>query len=274
MDWLLRSEFWVTFMTLTGLEIVLGIDNVIFHSLTIAKLPAQYQRRARIAGMALAIVMRFALLAALVWFMGLSVSPHSVPQQLAGAKFHLSGRDIILIVGGFFLLIKSCLELCSVRDSDDSTRDRRKISNSSLSKKGVISCIAQIVLLDVVFSLDSVITAVGMVSDVRAIMFAILVSVVMMMFSSTAIGNFLKERERLRIIAFSFVALVGAVLMAEGFGIVVPKSHVYAALGFALLIEYGISRSLTHKSAKTRSSSRNLRHLPVSTSSYMKPQWR
>lgn len=243
MDWILRTEFWATFLTLTGLEIVLGIDNVIFHSLTISKLPVKYQKKARIAGMSLAVLLRFVLLAALFWFIGISRS------LLVVLGNEISARDLVLISGGLFLVIKSCLEL-SVAE----TQKSHEAAHAAVppEKAGIVSCIIQIVILDIVFSLDSVITAVGMVNDIRAIMLAIVVSVVVMMFCTTAVGKFLEERKRLRALAFCFIALVGAVLVAEGFDIVVPKSHIYVAGAFALLIEYGISRFSAHRQA-TRS---------------------
>lgn len=233
MDWILRTEFWATFLTLTGLEIVLGIDNVIFHSLTISKLPIQYQQKARIAGMSLAVLLRFVLLAALFWFIGISKS------LLVVLGSEISARDLVLISGGLFLVIKSCLELSSAHQhsSHHKTEGARQPE-----KAGIFSCIVQIVILDIVFSLDSVITAVGMVNDMRAIMLSIVVSVVVMMFCTTAVGKFLEERKRIRVLAFCFIALVGAVLVAEGFDVVVSKSHIYVAGAFALLFEYGISR--------------------------------
>ncbi|MBI2811757.1 MAG: TerC family protein [Candidatus Melainabacteria bacterium] len=248
MEWLTRTEFWAMFLTLTGLEIVLGIDNVIFHSLTIAKLPFKYQKKARIAGMSLAVLMRFVLLAGIVWFMGISKA------LLVVLGEEISARDIVLIGGGLFLVIKSCLELCH---SDSAKTDHKKVTKPRPDTAGIIGCIIQIVILDIVFSLDSVITAVGMVNDMRAIMLAIVVSVAVMMFFSEAIGKFLQARKRVRTLAFCFIALVGAVLLAEGFDVVVPKSHIYVAGGFALLIEYGLSRlrAATKKKTKTSPSS-------------------
>ncbi|MBS1955398.1 MAG: TerC family protein [Cyanobacteria bacterium SZAS-4] len=246
MEWALRTEFWATFLTLTGLEIVLGIDNVIFHSLTIAKLPIEYQRKARILGMSLAVLMRFVLLGCIIKFMGISKALLVVLGQ------EISARDIVLIGGGLFLVIKSCLELCH---SEESPPRRKKGTDTRLKTAGIISCIIQIVILDIVFSLDSVITAVGMVNDVRAIMLAIVVSVTVMMCFSNTIGNFLAARKRMRTLAFCFIALVGAVLLAEGFDFVVPKNHLYVAAGFALLIEYGVSRFCAKKRSKTKTSS-------------------
>ncbi|CAN5444667.1 TerC family protein [soil metagenome] len=248
MEWLTRTEFWAMFLTLTGLEIVLGIDNVIFHSLTITKLPLKYQKKARVAGMSLAVLMRFLLLAGIVWFMGISKALLVV----LGAQ--ISARDIVLIGGGLFLVIKSCLELCH---SDGAKPHRKSATETGSEAAGVIGCIIQIVILDIVFSLDSVITAVGMVNDMRAIMLAIVVSVVVMMFCSDAIGKFLQAHRRVRTLAFCFIALVGAVLFAEGFDVVVPKSHIYVAGGFALLIEYGLSRLGTGKQEKTNRSPRS-----------------
>ncbi len=232
MDWFLRTEFWTTFLTLTGLEIVLGIDNVIFHALTISKLPVQFQRRARMAGMSLAVLMRFVLLGAIFWFIGISKSLFLI------SGHEISTRDLVLIGGGLFLVIKSCLELCH---SDNECAEKKKQKVEPV-KANIAKCIVQIVVLDIVFSLDSVITAVGMVNDMRAIMLAIIASVIVMMFCTNAVGEFLQARPRIRTIAFCFIALVGAVLVAEGLDLVVPKSHIYAAGAFALLIEYAISK--------------------------------
>jgi predicted tellurium resistance membrane protein TerC len=257
MEWLTKTEFWAMFLTLTGLEIVLGIDNVIFHSLTIAKLPLKYQNQARVAGMSLAVLMRFFLLAGIIWFMGITKALLVV----LGAE--ISARDIVLIGGGLFLVVKSCLELCH---SDSSKPDRKKTTAGEPDAPDIISCIVQIVILDIVFSLDSVITAVGMVSDMRAIMLAIVVSVVVMMFFSDAIGKFLQARKRVRTLAFCFIALVGAVLLAEGFDVVVPKSLIYTAGAFALLIEYGLSRLRTDVKEKIKGS-------PTSTAALPRPRF-
>ena len=245
MEWLTRTEFWAMFMTLTGLEIILGIDNVIFHSLTIARLPLKYQKKARIAGMSLAVLMRFLLLGGILWFMGVSKALLVV----LGAE--ISARDVVLIGGGLFLVIKSCLELCH---SESSRPLSKKEMNARPEAAGIVSCVVQIVILDIVFSLDSVITAVGMVNDVRAIMLAIVVSVAVMMFFSDAIGKFLQARKRVRTLAFCFIALVGAVLLAEGFDVVVPKTHIYVAFGFALLIEFGLSKFRINKQLKGKDS--------------------
>jgi predicted tellurium resistance membrane protein TerC len=242
MDWLLRTEFWATFLTLTGLEIVLGIDNIIFHSLTIANLPPQYQGQARIAGMSLAVLMRFLLLAALLWFMSLSKA------LLVVQGNEISARDLVLLGGGGFLVLKSCLELCKLIAETQRKKNSTIVPTTTTSS--VANCIAQIVVLDIVFSLDSVITAVGMVSDLRVIMLAVLVSVAVMMFFSDAVSRFLNTRVRLRTLAFCFIALVGAVLIAEGLGVAVPKTHIYVAGGFALLLEYGISRFASQKREK------------------------
>lgn len=249
MEWALRTEFWATFLTLTGLEIVLGIDNVIFHSLAIAKLPIEYQRKARILGMSLAVLMRFVLLGCIIKFMGISKA------LLVVLGEEISARDIVLIGGGLFLVIKSCLELCH---SSNAAPRHKKGAETRLKTSNIISCIVQIVVLDIVFSLDSVITAVGMVNDVRAIMLAIVVSVTVMMFFSNAIGSFLLARQRMRTLAFCFIALVGAVLLAEGFDFVVPKNHLYVAAGFALLIEYGVSRFCATKKQQRKTSSLSL----------------
>jgi predicted tellurium resistance membrane protein TerC len=246
MDWLLRTEFWAMFRTLTGLEIVLGIDNVIFHSLTIAKLPLKLQKKARIAGMSLAILMRFALLAGIIWFMGVSKALLVVLGQ------EISARDIVLIGGGLFLVIKSCLELSHNAGFDGRTGRalRKKAKDVQPNRAGIISCVIEIVILDIVFSLDSVITAVGMVNDMRAIMLAVVVSVIVMMFCTDSIGRFLQTHKRVRTLAFCFIALVGAVLLVEGFDMVVPKNQIYVAGGFALLIEYALSRYRAGKKSK------------------------
>ncbi len=225
MEYLCRPEFWTTFFTLACLEIVLGIDNIVFHSLTLSNLSPQHQKKAALLGLSLAMLFRFILLWSLVWFMSLT----KILLVMFGNE--ISARDVVLLGGGGFLVIKSALELCQPLSEPKASRLKapKKIS--------LKSCIIQIVILDLVFSIDSVITAVGMASDLKVIMMAILFSIVVMMLFSDRISNFLQSHHKLRSLAFAFIALVGMVLVAEGFGLTVSKSYIYLIAAVTLILE-------------------------------------
>jgi predicted tellurium resistance membrane protein TerC len=225
MEYLCRPEFWTTFFTLALLEIVLGIDNIVFHSLTLSNLSREHQKRAAVLGLSLAMLFRFLLLWSLVWFMSLT----KILVVMFGNE--ISARDVVLLGGGGFLVIKSALELCKPISE---AKPNRKEVPKQISLK---SCIIQIVILDLVFSIDSVITAVGMASDLKVIMMAILFSIVVMMLFSDRISNFLERHQKLRSLAFAFIALVGMVLVAEGFGVTVSKAYIYLIAGVTLILE-------------------------------------
>jgi len=219
-----NANFWTTFLTLACLEIVLGIDNVIFHSLTIAKLPQQLQKKARFLGMGIALGCRFLLLWGLVWLMSLTHAAIGVGHE------SFSARDVVLFLGGAFLAVKSVLELCQPEEQPN----KRKAPTARSSMK---SCILQIVVLDIIFSLDSVITAVGMANDLRVIMLAIVIAMIVMTCFSAKVSEFLSAHARIRALAFLFIAFIGGAFIMEAFGQEVPKIYIYALTAFALGLE-------------------------------------
>ena len=217
-------EAWIAFLTLTGLELVLGIDNVIFITILVDKLPADRRDTARRLGLFLAMFMRVGLLLALAWIVGLTQPLFSF------WKFSFSGRDLILIVGGLFLLWKSVHEIHQLLEGEE--------GGASSAIKGTFSrIILQIVIIDIVFSLDSIITAVGMVSEVPVMIAAVVVSVALMMVFSGAIGQFVSSHPTVKMLALSFLLVIGVVLIADGFGNHVPKGYVYFAMAFSVLVE-------------------------------------
>ncbi len=215
---------WFAFLTLTALELVLGIDNIIFISILVDKLPASERERTRKLGLFLAMFMRVALLLALSWIMGLSSGLFT----LFGKE--ISGRDLILIVGGLFLVWKSTKEVHQLTEGEEG-------SASQAVKSTLVAVILQIVLIDAVFSLDSIITAVGMVDDVMVMIAAVVASVGMMMLFAKTIGDFVSAHPSIKMLALSFLMAVGVMLIAEGFGHKVPKGYMYFAMAFSLGVE-------------------------------------
>ena len=226
MDWLCKLEFWTTFFTLLSLEIVLGIDNIIFHALTISSLPYQHQRKARILGMSLALLFRFLLLWSFVWLM--SLTKVTIPV----GNMSISARELVLIGGGAFLVIKSAMELWK-----PSSQSPAGAKTPRAQRNSIIACIFQIIVLDIIFSLDSVITAVAIATDMRAIMMAICVAILIMMFCSAAVSRFLDIHTRIKGLAFMFIAAIGILLVSEGFGLIIPKGYAYGLAGIALAYE-------------------------------------
>jgi len=228
MEWLFDPTLWIAFAMLTTLEIVLGIDNVVFLTVLVGRLPAARRDAARRAGLAFAMLSRIALLLSLGWVMGLRAELLSV----AGQSF--SGRDLVLLAGGLFLLYKASREIFeAVEQGDEDAR-------AAATPKGVRrfwSVIAQIAAVDVVFSLDSVITAVGMVDRVGVMIAAVVASVALMMFAARPIGEFVERHPSIKVLALAFLAMVGMTLAAEAFGVHVPKGVLYAAIGFSLGVE-------------------------------------
>ncbi len=225
MEWLGNPELWVAFLTLTALEIVLGIDNIIFISILVSRLPPEQQPRARFFGLALAMVTRILLLLSITWVMRLT-------QDL----FHLfgqgvSGRDLILFFGGLFLLFKSTLEIWHSMEGEEQTEQGGK------KAYGFMGVIVQIAIIDIVFSLDSVITAVGLVQNVPVMIAAIVISVGVMMLSAGTISAFIDKHPSLKMLALSFLILVGTMLVAEAFEVHVPKGYLYFAMAFSLAVE-------------------------------------
>jgi len=225
MEWLMTPELWVAFLTLTALEIVLGIDNIIFISILVSRLPKEQQARGRIFGLGLAMFTRIALLLSITWVMRLTTELFSVFDE------GISGRDLILFFGGLFLLFKSTMEIYhSTEVADESQPNAGKTY-------GFMGVIIQIAIIDIIFSLDSVITAVGMVDSVPVMVAAIVISVFVMMLASGTISEFIDKHPSLKILALSFLIVVGTVLVAEAFDVHVPKGYVYFAMAFSLAVE-------------------------------------
>jgi predicted tellurium resistance membrane protein TerC len=224
LDWLLTAEALIAVVTLTSLELVLGIDNVIFIASLAGRLPSAQRRRARIVGLVLAAFGRLALLFSLQWILGLTSDVISL------FGHGLSWRDLILEAGGLFLIYKTVGELHhSVEGGDDVRRE------SGSAAFGAV--LAQIAVLDVVFALDSIITAVGMVSDIRIMAVAVVLSVILMMIVAGTVHAFVSRHPTIKILALSFLLMVGLVLIAEGLDFEVPKDYVYFAMAFAVLVE-------------------------------------
>jgi len=226
MEWLTNPEIWVALLTLTALEIVLGIDNIIMISILVGRMPKALQARTRLFGLALAMVTRILLLLSITWVMRLTADLFTVFEQ------GISGRDLILFFGGLFLLWKSSSEIYHGLEGEDETEQQPK---SLLG--GFLGTIVQIAIIDIVFSLDSVITAVGMVSNVPVMVAAIVVAVLVMMLASGAISDFIVKHPSLKMLALSFLIVVGTVLIAEAFEVHVPKGYVYFAMAFSLAVE-------------------------------------
>ena len=215
---------WMAFATLTALELVLGIDNVIFISILVDKLPPEQRERARRIGLLLAMVMRVGLLFLLSWIVGLTAPLLSVLGQ------EISGRDAILISGGAFLLWKSTKEIHQLLEGEEG-----HASAAVTATFGAV--LLQVILIDIVFSLDSIITAVGMVDEIAVMVAAVMASVALMMLFAPAIGRFVGAHPTIKMLALAFLFVVGVVLVADGFGHHVPKGYVYAAMAFALGVE-------------------------------------
>ena len=225
-EWIFLPEAWIALVTLTALEIVLGIDNIIFISILVGRLPAHQRQRARLQGLALAMIMRIVLLLSLVWIMGLVHPLFSV------LGYEISGRDLILIAGGLFLLYKSAQEIWeNLEGPEDETADNGQRVNSYAAVLG------QIAIMDIIFSLDSVITAVGMAKHVPVMVLAIVIAVGVMMFSAKAIGEFVDRHPSVKMLALSFLTLVGVALIGEGLDMHIPKGYIYFAMAFSVVVE-------------------------------------
>ena len=228
-SWISQPETWIAFFTLVALELVLGVDNVIFISILAGKLPQEDQQRARSIGIALAVITRILLLFSLSWIIGLVEPLFSVP-WFGGEVIDISGRDLILVAGGLFLIWKSTREI----------HDKLEGAEGHASAKvraTFASVIFQILLLDVVFSLDSVITAVGMVDELAIMVVAVMVAALVMIFTAGPISKFVEEHPTIKILALSFLLLIGFTLVVEGFHQHIPKGYIYFAMGFSVLVE-------------------------------------
>ena len=224
MDWMTNPEAWIAFATLLALEIVLGIDNVVFISILAGKLPANQQAKARYLGLALAMVTRIILLFSISWMVRLTAPLFTV------FGVEISGRDLILIVGGLFLIGKSTHEIHQKLEGERGQASARVAPTFT----GVI---VQILLLDVVFSLDSVITAVGMVNQIGIMVAAVMVAVIVMIGFAGAIGRFVERHPTVKMLALSFLLLIGMTLMAEGFDQHISKGYIYSAMAFSVFVE-------------------------------------
>ena len=225
-EWLASPEAWIALGTLTALEIVLGIDNIIFISILVGRLPAHQRALARRLGLSLAMLTRLALLFSISWVMGLTEPWFSVFSQ------PISGRDIILIGGGLFLLAKATHEIHNSLEGE-----AEEASGMAVAKASFGMSLVQIALLDVVFSLDSVITAVGLADNVSIMAIAIIIAVGVMLFAAKSIGDFVDNHPTIKILALAFLILVGMTLVAEGLEFHVPKGYIYFAMAFSVVVE-------------------------------------
>jgi predicted tellurium resistance membrane protein TerC len=224
MDAFLTSEGLLALVTLTFLEIILGVDNVIFISILSGKLPPPDQKKARRTGLFAAMVMRIGLLVSIAWIVGLTRPLFTVLAQ------EISGRDLILIFGGLFLIGKATLEIHERLEGGEEHRTTRAAPSFG-------AVIAQIMLLDIVFSLDSVITAVGMAEDISIMVAAVVLSVAIMMFSAESISHFVSHHPTIKMLALSFLLLIGVSLVGDGLDMHVPKGYIYFAMGFSVFVE-------------------------------------
>jgi predicted tellurium resistance membrane protein TerC len=241
---------WIAFFTLCALEIILGIDNIIFISLIANRLPLDIRESVRRFGLIFALLTRILLLLSLSWVMGLT-------DPIATVLNHsLSGRDLILILGGFFLIWKASKEIYFEVETDKSD-DKSEINRSNSRNKSLltlfIGSVLQIGLLDIIFSLDSVITAVGMVDQVSIMIAAVITSVLMMLIAAKPIGDFVHHHPSIKVLALSFLTVVGVVLIAEGMGAHIPKGYVYVAMAFSLAVEMLNIRSRAKKKQSLKS---------------------
>jgi len=217
-------QVWLAFLTLTALEIVLGIDNIIFISILVGRLPPEQRARGRTIGLAFAMLTRILLLLSITWVMGLSAELFSVMGR------GVSGRDLILFVGGLFLIAKSTLEIHGSLEGEHEQHEAK-------GRASFMSVITQIAIIDIVFSLDSVITAVGMVDHVEVMIAAVIVAVLMMMFLAGPISDFVDRHPTIKMLALSFLILIGVALVGEGLGFHIPKGYIYFTMAFSVLVE-------------------------------------
>jgi predicted tellurium resistance membrane protein TerC len=224
MELLSDPQAWIAFATLALLELVLGIDNIVFISILAGKLPAEQQSRARYIGLGLALMMRVILLFSLTWVIGLTAPLFTAFGQ------EISGRDLVLLIGGLFLIAKSTHEIHGSLEGEEGHKTAKVYASFA-------SVLVQIALLDIVFSLDSVITAVGMVEQIEIMIAAVVVSILFMMLFAGTIGSFVQKHPTVKMLALSFLLLIGVTLIAEGFDQHIPKGYIYFAMAFSVLVE-------------------------------------
>lgn len=243
MEWITSPEAWIALATLTVLEIVLGIDNIVFISILAGKLPANQQEKARMLGLGLAMITRILLLFSLTWIMKLTEPLFSVFQHA------ISGRDLILIVGGLFLLGKSTIE---IHDKLEGLEAGHGVAPAVASFTSVL---IQIMFLDIIFSLDSVITAIGMADQLIIMVLAVVIAVVFMMISVGAVSDFVDKHPTVKMLALSFLLLIGMTLVADGLGLHIPKGYIYFAMAFSVFVEMlNLKLRSTQKPVKLRQS--------------------
>ena len=241
MELLTSPEAWMALLTLTALEIVLGIDNVIFLSVLVSRIPPAQAEKARKIGLALALVFRIALLSILVWLIGLTQPVITV------GKFALSWRDIILIVGGFFLIAKATHEIHAEVEAKEAE------DNARATPSAFFWVIMQIIVIDLVFSIDSIITAIGMVQELEIMIAAVIIAVGVMYVSSGPVAAFVKEHPTTKMLALAFLVLIGVALVADGFQFHIPRGYIYFAIAFAAAVEaFNILASKNRRRARTR----------------------
>lgn len=224
LEWLTDPQAWLALVTLTALEIVLGVDNIIFISIITGKLPPEQRNRGRIIGLALAMITRLLLLLSLAFVMRLTAPLFSVFALV------ISGRDLILIGGGLFLIAKSTLEIHDSLEGEGGHEDSRAWAS-------FWAVMVQIMIIDIVFSLDSVITALGMAEHLAVMVLAVVIAVIFMMFSSGAVSRFVETHPTVKMLALSFLLLIGLTLVADGFGVHIPKGYMYFAMAFSVFVE-------------------------------------
>ncbi len=224
MEWIASPEAWVALATLTVLEIVLGIDNIIFISILVGRLPESQRQTARIVGLSIAMAMRILLLLLITWIMKLQSTLFTI------LDVDISGRDLILIGGGLFLIAKATLEIHTAVEGSEEHKTSGAVA-------GFAAVMIQIGIIDIVFSLDSVITAVGMAEDVEVMIIAVVVAVIVMMFTAGTIGQFVEDHPTIKMLALSFLVLIGMALVAEGIDLHIPKGYIYFAMAFSVVVE-------------------------------------
>jgi predicted tellurium resistance membrane protein TerC len=231
MDWIANPEIWVSLLTLTVLEVVLGIDNIVFISILAGKLHKEQQHQARQTGLALALITRVLLLCGLAWMVRLTTPLFYIPAfWLLHDPHPVSGRDLILITGGLFLLWKSTREIHEKLEGEDGAVTNRIAPT-------FVSVVIQILLLDIVFSLDSVITAVGMARQLGVMIAAVIIALIFMLFFAGRISDFIHRHPSLKVLALSFLLLIGCALVAEGFHKEIPKGYIYFSMAFSVGVE-------------------------------------
>ncbi|MCD6049916.1 MAG: hypothetical protein K0Q55_1319 [Verrucomicrobia bacterium] len=240
MEWMTQPEIWISLLTLTLLEVVLGVDNIIFISILSGKLPVEQQKKARQMGLAAALITRVLLLVSLAWVMKLDKPFWST--TLMGHDFSLSGKAVILLVGGLFLIGKSTYEIHEKLEGEDGGHNPK-------GKASFNSVIFQIMMLDIVFSLDSVITAVGMVKQIGVMIAAVVIAMIVMLMFVNQISDFVEKHPAIKMLALSFLILIGVMLVAEGLGQHFPKGYIYFAMAFSVVVEL-LNMKMQKKSKK------------------------